>query len=71
MEEEEEVLQVPDHHLVIEVVVVVITVMVVVDITVMEILISWLEWAGIKLIILMLITEIIHAKIVGLLIQNV
>ena len=69
--EEEEVLQVPDHHLVIEVVVVVITVMVVVDITVMEILISWLEWAGIKLIILMLITEIIHAKIVGLLIQNV
>lgn len=68
MEEEEEA-QVPaDHHHTEAIVVVIIVAAV--DIMVMEIAISCLEWAGIKLIILMLITVIIHAKIAGLLIQN-
>ena len=68
---EEEEAQAVDHHHTVVVEVVVISVMVVVEFTVMEALISWLEWVGIKAIIIMLIMEIIHAKIAGLLTQNV
>jgi uncharacterized protein (DUF983 family) len=70
VQEEEEAHQAVDHlHTVVGVVIT--AVIIVLGFTVMVVLISWLEWVGIITIITMLITVIMHAKIAGLLMQNV